>query len=126
MSNVVNLDKARRAHEGPIKTPPLPWNTLSFISKRKDDHGGFNYWDVRPTGSNLADCEKGAALAQEYLAFIGAWPTWGSATLLTFIVRDMIQQRSWSGVHAGFLSGVNHHAMAAAVRSRPITPPPSA
>jgi hypothetical protein len=84
---------------------------------------GFNYWNVELTGSHAADCAMGRALAAEYLAFIGAYPTNDNATLLGLIVRDMIDQARdggsrWSGAHLGFLSGINQMAMAAAAHSR--------
>ena len=113
MSDIVNLDEARKEREG-LLAPPPP-EALSFVSKRSDDRGGFNYWDVEPTGLYANDCATGTALAVEYLAFIGAHPTNGNATLLTFIVRDMVEQKAWSGVHAGFLACINRVTMAAAV-----------
>ena len=98
---------------------PPSSDTLSFVSKRKPKGGGgFNYWDVKPTGSYSDDCDVGRALAEEYLAFIGAHPTVGNGTLLTSIVHDMIAQAKagalWSGMHVGFLARVNLDAMGAA------------
>ena len=106
---------------GPPSTPNDPHfaEVLSFMSKRKPKGTGIDYWDVTPTGSYSDDCETGRALAEEYLTFIGSNPTAGNATLLTCIVREMIDRAAnggqWSGVHVGFLAGVNHHAMAAAL-----------
>ncbi|CAN5490290.1 hypothetical protein BH10PSE7_BH10PSE7_33240 [soil metagenome] len=64
--------------------------------------------------------QRGAALqipsfrSSPDLAFVGAYPTFGNGTLLTAIVRDMIEGGSgWSGLHVGFLAGVNRYAMAA-------------
>lgn len=115
-TNVVSLGKVRKARA--VAPSPPGHDTLSFVSRRKPRSGGFTYWDVKPTGSYGVDCERGAALAEEYLAFIGAHPTFGNGTLLTCIVHDMIDQGKngapWSGVHVGFLAGVNHAAMAAA------------
>lgn len=114
MSTIVSLSKVRKAREKVAK-PPLS-DALSFVSKRKG--GGFNYWDVKPTGSYEADCNAGTALAEEYLAFIGAHPTYGNGTLLTCIVHAMFDQAKdgdrWSGLHVGFLAGVNRYAMATA------------
>jgi hypothetical protein len=57
-------------------------------------------------------------LAYEYLAYIGEHSTYGNGALLTSIVRGMIDRakagQKWSGVHVGFLAGVNRHAMAIA------------
>ena len=118
MSEIVNLNKFRKALAKKAQ-PPVP-DKLSFVTKGKPSGTGFNYWNVKPTGSHEADCETGKALADEYLAFIGAHPTFGNATLLTCIVRDMIDQAkagaSWSGLHLGFLQRINCFAMAMAVR----------
>lgn len=115
MNNIVNLGKVRKAREKAAMPPRS--DELSFVAKRGKG-GGFNYWSVEPTGSYQADCDAGAALAEEYLSFIGAHPTYGNGTLLSCIVRDMLDQakdgRDWSGVHVGFLTGVNRFAMAAA------------
>jgi hypothetical protein len=86
-----------------VITPPPP-DALSFVTWRKG--GGFNYWDVTPTGSYDDDCKTGEALAREYLTFRDAWPGWTTTTFLDRIVRDMIKQQRWSGVHLGFLVGV--------------------
>jgi hypothetical protein len=116
VSNIVSLSKIRKARDK-AATPPRP-DALSFVSKRKAKGGSFNYWAVKPAGSYSADYAAGAVLAEEYLRFIGAHPTYGNGTLLTCIVHDMIEQAKdggpWSGLHAGFLTGVNRHAMAAA------------
>ncbi|RIK95142.1 MAG: hypothetical protein DCC73_01795 [Proteobacteria bacterium] len=111
MSDIVKLSDIRKARRKQTSAP-LP-DTLSFVSKRKG--GGFNYWDVKPTGCSSKDCETGKVLAEEYLAFIGANPTIGNVSLLACIVRDMFEQAknggAWSGVHTAFLSDVNGYAM---------------
>lgn len=117
MNNIIRLGKVRKAREK-AAMPPAP-DALSFVIKRNmRKGGGFNYWAVKPTGSYDADCDTGAMLAKEYLAFIGTYPTYGNATLLTCIVRDMIDQAKdgapWSGMHVGFLTDVNQDAMVAA------------
>jgi hypothetical protein len=113
---VIDLKKFRAALAN--KPMPPPPDSLSFVTKRKPRGTGYNYWNVKPTDSYEADCEAGSALADEYLAFIGAHPTYGNATLLTCIVGDMIDQAkagaSWSGLHVGFLGRVNLCAMAMA------------
>ena len=93
-------------------------SALSFMSTKKQRGTGIDYWLVASTGRYGEDCEAGRALAAEYLAYIGEQPTVGNASLLTCIVRDMIDQAKagsgWSGVHAGFLRQINEYAMAAA------------
>lgn len=105
-------------------TAAHPADDLSFFKLRKPKGTGIDYWDVTPSGNYGADCNTGTALAEEYLAYIGANPTVGNGTLLTCIVREMIDQakagQPWSGVHVGFLAEVNRYAMAAA---RVVTPP---
>jgi hypothetical protein len=96
-------------------------DALSFVEARAQ--GGFDYWCVENTGDYSADCEKGRALGEEYLAFIGQYPTNGNATLLQSIVDSMIARRrepstSWgrytTGIEIGFLSAVNGYALAMA------------
>jgi hypothetical protein len=121
MSNIVNLGKVRKAREN-AALPPRS-DALSFVTKRKGKGGGFDYWNVDSTGDYSADCELGRRLGEEYLAFIGAHPTYGNGTLLHCIVDSMMSRRRepsthWgrhvSGVEIGFLSAVNRYAMAAA------------
>jgi hypothetical protein len=104
-----------------ISAKPSQVTDLSFITDAKNigsNQGGYCYWHVNPTGNYSEDCELGAKLASEYLSFIGQWPTNGNRTLLTSIVRDMIDLAKagspWSGLHVGFLSNVNGYAMTAA------------
>ena len=108
-------------------TAPHRDDALSFIERRKPMGSGFNYWDVKPSGNYGEDCDTGHALAEEYLAYIGTNPTYGNGTLLTCIVHEMIDQAKdghpWSGVHVGFLAGINRYAMAAA--QIVIQPPPT-
>jgi hypothetical protein len=105
-------------------TAPQTDAVLPFVTVRKPKGSGFCYWDVKPTGDYGADCNTGHALVEEYLAYIGANPTYGNGTLLTCIVREMIDQAKdghpWSGVHVGFLAEVNRYAMTTA---RLVTPP---
>lgn len=111
MSDIVKLSDIRKARRKQTSAP-LP-DTLSFVSKRKG--GGFNYWDVKPTGCYSSDYETGRALAKEYLAFIGVNRIIGNSALLACIVRDMFEQAknggAWSGVHTAFLSIVKDYAM---------------
>jgi len=61
-----------------------PLEALPFVSRRKK--GGFNYWDVKPTGDYVRDCGLGASYAQ---AFIAHLRTIGGCTILAMIVMDM-------------------------------------
>ena len=121
MSSVIYLSVKRKTAKIYLVSVPPREDELSFVTWRREGRkrmGGYNYWTVAPTGRHGDDCETGHRLAEEYLAFIGKCPTNGNHTLLTCIVRDMIDQASkgapWSGVHVGFLAGVNGHAMAMA------------
>ncbi|MGB3502906.1 MAG: hypothetical protein WBA44_14885 [Mesorhizobium sp.] len=66
----------------------------------------------------MGDCEAGKRLAEEYLAYVGKRSTVGNSTLLTCIVREMVDRvkggEEWSGVHVGFLAGINGYAMSMA------------
>lgn len=109
MSNVINLRKVRKAREKAALPPAA--DTLSFISRRKPRGSGFHYWDISLLPD---DHDTGVALAAEYLAYVGANPTNGNATLLGCIVREMVERGEWNRVSAGFLHEVNRHAMGAA------------
>ena len=121
MTNVVNLGAFRRKRHldcAPEPKAAHPADDPSFMKPRKPKGSGIDYWLINPTGNYSADCEAGRKLADEYLAYIGEHPTNGNATLLTCIVREMIDRASagqkWSGVHVGFLARVNRYAMAVA------------
>lgn len=125
MSNVIHLNKVREARVQASPKVPHHADTLSFMKRRKrKEGGGINSWAVEPTGDYVADGETGHALAQEYLSFIGRYPTYGNRTLLGEIVDGMasvaIQRgpdkpwRQISGLELGFLSEINRYAMAAA------------
>ena len=116
MNNVIQFKTETSA-----KLDPPRDSTLSFVTDAKNvgsKRGGYCYWHVNPTGNYFEDCELGAKLASEYLSFIDQWPTYGNRTLLTCIVRDMIDLAKagspWSGVHVGVLSNVNGYVMTAA------------
>ncbi|MET3355931.1 UNVERIFIED_ORG: hypothetical protein ABID33_003858 [Xanthobacter viscosus] len=108
------------ANAAPLPAPKVPHYAaaLSFMALRKPRGSGIDHWVVSPTGHYGADLETGERLADEFLAFIGAHPTVGHSTLLPCVIRDMIDHavagQRWSGVHAGFVRGVNQYAMAAA------------
>ncbi|TPM59128.1 hypothetical protein FJ959_09670 [Mesorhizobium sp. B2-2-4] len=99
-----------------------PADDLSFMHRKPRDIGGINYWNVEPSGSYSRDCDKGHALALEYLNYIGRYPTNGNTTLLGCIVNDMCHvrqeqrlpsQNHLTGLEIGFLLEVNRYAMAA-------------
>jgi hypothetical protein len=104
--------------DSPVKSPTHHAKTLSFMQLRKKRGTGVDYWIVESSGNYTIDCDKGEQLADEYLTYIGKYPTVGNATLLNCIVHDMIDRAKagapWTGVHVGFLSGINRYAMATA------------
>lgn len=123
MTKVVNLNAYRRnrcvaAPKESHRSPTHHADSLSFMRVRKPKGTGIDYWFINPTGNYTDDCEVGRKLADEYLAYIGENPTYGNGALLTSIVLEMIDRakegQKWSGVHVGFLAGVNHYTMAAA------------
>lgn len=100
---------------------PHPALDLSFMRpKTHKEGGGIDYWaaasagDSRTTGNYTADCEKGRALAEEYLKYLGEHPTGGNRTLLGCIVLDMIAKRPAKGLVIGFMAAVNEYAMSVA------------
>jgi hypothetical protein len=103
----------------PVKSPTHHAEALSFMQVRKKMGTGIDYWIVESSGKYDVDCDRGRQLADEYLTYIGEYPTVGNATLLNCIVRDMIDRAKagepWTGIHVGFLRGVNEYAIAAAV-----------
>ncbi|MFG1341363.1 hypothetical protein [Xanthobacter autotrophicus] len=108
------------ANAAPLPAPKVPHyaDALSFMALRKPRGSGTDHWVVSPTGHYSADYETGERLAGEFLTFIGTYPTVGHSTLLTCVLKAMIEHavagQGWSGVHAGFASGVNQYAMAVA------------
>ncbi|MFG1306025.1 hypothetical protein V5F34_18040 [Xanthobacter autotrophicus] len=108
------------ANAAPMPAPKVPHyaDALSFMALRKPRGSGIDHWAVSPTGHYSADYETGERLAGEFLTFIGTYPTVCHSTLLTCVLRDMIDHavagQGWSGVHAGFARGVTRYAMATA------------
>lgn len=97
---------------------PHPADDLPFMQTRPKRTGGIDYWQISPTGNYTQDGETGGALADEYLSYVGRHPTNFNATLLTCIVREMIERakdgQEWSGVQVGFLAAINRAAMISA------------
>ena len=97
---------------------------LSFVSLNPAEVGGYNYWNVAPSGRWSEDCETGRHLGVEFLSYVGRHPTNGNATLLPQIVNSMIAARKdaeprygdryTTGCELGFLSAVGEYAMATA------------
>lgn len=121
MTEAMTIHRPHRAKSEPkigrnrVEPLSIPHHVdaLSFMALRSRAEGDVNYWMVESTGSYSGDCEKGAELAREYLAYIGRHPTIGNAALLGWIVADMADH-SAKGLKIGFLRVVNEHAMAAA------------
>ncbi|WP_413989347.1 hypothetical protein ACMDCR_25760 [Labrys okinawensis] len=120
MGNIVSLGKVRKARERAVKAsaPPLA-DALSFVTRRKPRGGGSNYWDVKPTGNYCDDYAAGKAFAEEYIAFLGLYPTYGNTTLLGGIVVDMLPGGR-NGMVIGFMNTVGVYAtgMAANLKQR--------
>lgn len=125
MGTVIQFEQVKRASKHLRTSPPHETDVLSFMRRRKrNEGGGIDYWNVKPTGNYVDDCATGQQLGAEYLAFIGEWPTVGNGTLLGCIVSDMMKRaakgEAWSGVHLGFLSRVNEYAMVTAAHTREV------
>src|SRR5664279_3650473 len=109
---------APKGFDLPVKSPTHHAEALSFMQVRKKRGTGIDYWIVESSGKYGVDCDKGGQLADEYLTYIGEYPTVGNATLLNCIVHEMIDRAKagepWTGIHVGFLRGVNDYAMVTA------------
>lgn len=107
--------KANRQKAQP-PAQPNPVRDLSFMRNRKAGSNEPVYWNVDISGDYGADCEKGAALAAEYLNYLGEHPTYGNSTLLGQIVGDLLKRHGarLSGLEVGFFTEVNRKAMGAA------------
>lgn len=130
---VVPDDHRQRSEKVPRQPEILPdaprADHLSFVVRNTPDRpgGGFNYWNVQPTGRYSEDCERGRELAAEYLAFMARYPIVGNVTLLPLIVGSMMDAaiargidttKPWKrlgGVEGGFLRHINEYAMTTAV-----------
>lgn len=95
---------------------PHPATDLSFMRLRVPKGTGIDYWIVESAGSYGADYDKGLALGQEFLEYIGKHPTVGNDTLVGCIVGDMPGCRTGklTGLELGFLRAVSTYAMMAA------------
>ncbi|MBB2840180.1 UNVERIFIED_ORG: hypothetical protein GGE64_003947 [Rhizobium etli] len=110
-----DLDHAAPAHQNDepclIKSPPLH-EGLSFIKKKREDRGGYDYWaDVPRSGNYSTDADLGRRLAEEFIAFIGRHHNVGNASLLGSIMLDM-EAGATRGHKVGFMNTVNRYAMA--------------
>ena len=95
---------------------PHPATALSFMRIRRPEGTGIDYWIVESAGNYAADYDKGLALGQEFLDYIGKHPTVGSETLIACIVGNMPGCRTGklTGLELGFLRAVSRYAMMAA------------
>lgn len=95
-----------------IQSPPL--STLTFIEKRRTG-GGFNYWADVPAGKDYAeDGAIGRLLGEEFVRFMGKYPSLGNSTVLPSIVLDMQANGAPRGQIIGFMTEINKYAMAGA------------
>src|SRR5688500_12283587 len=101
MTNVVQLRSKRHGMRPARGRAAHPADDISFMKRRKPRGTGIDYWSVEATGHYDLDCTEGKELAREYLTYIGQHPTYGNATLLGLIVRDMVEKHV-----DGRLSGV--------------------
>ncbi|RUM21513.1 hypothetical protein EFD56_03255 [Rhizobium phaseoli] len=94
-----------------VGSPPLHEGP-SFIKKKREDGGGYDYWaDVPRSGNYSADADLGRRLAEEFIAFIGKHHNVGNASLLGSIMLDM-EAGATRGHKVGFMNTVNKYAMA--------------
>ncbi|CAK7258668.1 MULTISPECIES: hypothetical protein [unclassified Shinella] len=92
-----------------IQTPAV--STLSFIKKRKKG-GGYDYWaDIEGRGSYRDDADFGKKCGEEFITFLGKYPTLGNSTLLNMIVSDMVANHATKGHLVGFLNTVNKYTV---------------
>ena len=127
-------------HEGEQRLLKAPADdVLSFVARKtpKKKGGGFDYWTAEPSRNYSEDCEVGGILAEEYLAFIGQYPTVGNSTLLGCVVNAMVNkvvargpgsrtEYRLSGVEVQFLQRINEYAMALAAAALGRVPAPEA
>jgi hypothetical protein len=114
MSNLVQLDSERYTRGLDIPKPPRglrPSADLSFMTEG-------DYWAVEPTGSTHKDFQLGRELADEFLTYIGEYPSDLTAMLLSSIVGAMIEKatagQEFGGMQVAFLNRINRYAMATA------------
>ncbi|PWE52758.1 hypothetical protein DEM27_28545 [Metarhizobium album] len=93
-------------------------DALSFMRRLQPIGSGIDYWAVADSGKYRLDYQMGQRLGNEYLEFVGNYPTFGNANLLGWIVEGIARTADHNGkIDAsalGFLRVVNDYAMAAA------------
>jgi hypothetical protein len=110
MTNVLSFPGPGAASK-PEPMPPLA-DALSFVVRRTPnaEGGGFNYWNVQRTGAYVTDRRMGRALGEEFVEFLGRYPTLANAGLLGLIVNDIRANSPdatrLGGVEIGFLSAI--------------------
>lgn len=111
---VVDLNTERHARGLDVPKPPRgvsPSADLSFVTEG-------DYWNVESTGSSHEDWKLGRRLADEFLTYIGEYPSDLTAMLLSSIVKSMIEKAAageeFGGIQVAFLSRIGRYAMAAA------------
>lgn len=91
------------------RTIPHHSDALSFmVRKGRKQGGGVDNWAVEGTGKFSTDCERGRALADEFIAYFGEFTTNGNMTLLAGIVIDMVTKGDVpKGLIIGFMNRVS-------------------
>ena len=86
---------------------------LPFTGRNPNGNGGglhskgWVYWDVRPSGKWAEDCRVGSEYFRIWLARATSAEHY---PMLSWVLHDMIRSGRWSGVEAGFASGLERAA----------------
>ncbi len=91
----------------------------------KPEGAGIDYWNVETTASYSTDCERGRALADEFVTFLGDNPTYGNTSLLGPIVLDMIANPPAKGLVIGFMSVINGYILSVGRLMKEMGPKPA-
>jgi hypothetical protein len=91
-----------------VEIPDLP-----FVGKRTKGRDRNCFWDVKPTGSYVKDCQTGATYGAMALAFMGKddFPSF-----LGWCAYDM--PKDWSGIEVGFFHFISRVAMSSKIPVR--------
>lgn len=89
----------------------LPFVRDATRAERREGKPGRLFWNVCPTGDQIADEKIGAYYAHRALDFMAATNT---SYLIPWAVRDMTRLgREFSGIEIGFLSVITRNAKTA-------------
>lgn len=85
-------------------------DALSFMARRQPHGTGIDSWIVEGTGKFATDCERGRALADEFVAYLGEYTTNGNMILLGCIVTEMVakgENQVPRGLIIGFMGRIS-------------------